>query len=107
MTVSYNRIILYIILIDLRKSSSKNDLSPKPNKFSKQKLKENNNNINNIKINNSIGVNNMKCINVNIIECEDNEKNFSVESFGDKEYELCLKNALKEALDENEKVSYL
>ena len=49
----------------------------------------------------------MKCINVNIIECEDNEKKFSVESFGDREYELCLKNALKEALDENEKVSYL
>ncbi len=48
--------------------------------------------------------NNMKCINVNIIETEDNEKNISVESFGDREYELCLKNALKEALDENEKV---
>ena len=51
-----------------------------------------------------IGVNNMKCINVNIIETEDNEKKLSVESFGDREYELCLKNALKEALDENEKV---
>lgn len=47
----------------------------------------------------------MKCINVNIIETEDNEKKLSVESLGDREYELCLKNALKEALDENEKVS--
>ena len=46
----------------------------------------------------------MKCINVNIIETEDNEKKLSVESLGDREYELCLKNALKEALDENEKV---
>ena len=91
------------LLIDLKKSASKNDLSPKPKKFSKQKLKENNNN--NIKFNNSMGVNNMKCINVNIIECEDNEKKTSVESFGDREYELCLKNALEEALDENEKVS--
>ena len=27
-----------------------------------------------------------------------------MESLADKEYELCLKNALKEALDENEKV---
>ncbi len=46
----------------------------------------------------------MKCINVNIIESEDNENKLSVESLGDREYELCLKNALKEALDENEKV---
>ena len=46
----------------------------------------------------------MKCINVNIIESEDNENQLSSESLGDKEYELCLKNALKEALDENEKV---
>ena len=46
----------------------------------------------------------MKCINVNIIETEDNEKKLSVESLGDREYELCLKNALKEALDENEKL---
>ena len=46
----------------------------------------------------------MKCINVNIIETADNEKKLSVESLGDREYELCLKNALKEALDENEKV---
>ena len=58
----------------MSKSSSKKDLSPNPNKCSKQKLKENNNNYNNIKFNNSMGVNNMKCINVNIIECEDNEK---------------------------------
>ena len=49
----------------------------------------------------------MKCINVNIIETEDNEKKLSVESLGDREYELCLKNALKEALDENEKVRKL
>ena len=27
-----------------------------------------------------------------------------MESLADKEYELCLKNALREALDENEKV---
>lgn len=46
----------------------------------------------------------MKCINVNIIESDDNENKLSVESLGDREYELCLKNALKEALDENEKV---
>ena len=46
----------------------------------------------------------MKCINVDIIEAEDNDNKLSVESYGDREYELCLKNALKEALDENEKV---
>ena len=46
----------------------------------------------------------MKCINVKIIDSDDNENKISVESLGDKEYELCLKNALKEALDENEKV---
>ena len=46
----------------------------------------------------------MKCINVNEIENEDNEKKTSMESLADREYELCLKNALKEALDENEKV---
>ena len=45
----------------------------------------------------------MKCINVNIIETEDSEKK-SVELYGDREYEMCLKNALKEALDENERV---
>ena len=48
----------------------------------------------------------MKCINVNEIENEDNEKNM-MESLADREYELCLKNALKEALDENEKVRIL
>ena len=46
----------------------------------------------------------MKCINVNEIENEDNDKTM-MESLADKEYELCLKNALREALDENEKVS--
>ena len=46
----------------------------------------------------------MKCINVNEIENEDNSVKNSMESYGDREYELCLKNALKEALDENEKV---
>lgn len=46
----------------------------------------------------------MNCINVNVIESEDNDKKLSVESMGNREYELCLKNALKEALDENEKV---
>ena len=45
----------------------------------------------------------MKCINVNEIENEDNDKTM-MESLADKEYELCLKNALREALDENEKV---
>ena len=30
----------------------------------------------------------MKCINVNIIETEDNEQKLSVESLGDREYEL-------------------
>ena len=29
----------------------------------------------------------------------------NVESYGDKEYALCLKKALKEALDENQRVS--
>ena len=97
-------IISNLIYIELCKSSSKNDISPKPKKFSSKKLKENNNN--NIKFNNSIidAHNNMKCINVNIIESEDNENKLSVESLGDREYELCLKNVLKEALDENEKV---
>ena len=47
--------------------------------------------------------NNMKCINVNTID-EDNDQKLSVESLGDREYELWLKNALTEALDENEKV---
>jgi hypothetical protein len=46
----------------------------------------------------------MNCINVNVIDSEDNDKKLSVESMGNREYELCLKNALKEALDENEKV---
>ena len=92
----------YFLTVDLCKSSSKNELSPKQNKFSKKKLKENKNN--NIKFNSQNCDNNMKCINVNIIESEDNEQKLSVESLGDREYELCLKNALKEALDENEKV---
>ena len=97
------KIILIIFwFIELCKSSSKNDVSPKPKKYSKQKLKENNNN--NTKFNSALGVNNMKCINANIIESEDHEKKISVESLGNREYELCLKNALKEALDENEKV---
>lgn len=89
------------MIIELYKNSSKNDLSPKPNKFSKKKLKENKNN--NMKFNISNCDNNMKCINVNTID-EDNDQKISVESLGDREYELCLKNALKEALDENEKV---
>ena len=82
------------------KSSSKKDLSISPHQknFTTQKLKENTNNL--YAFNN----NNMKCINVNEIENEDNEKKTSIESLADKEYELCLKNALKEALDENDKV---
>ena len=49
--------------------------------------------------------NNMKIKNFNSIETEDNnDKEISFESYGDKEYELCLKKALKEALDENEQV---
>ena len=97
-------IICNLLYIDLCKSSTKNDISPKPKKYSSKKLKENNDN--NKKFNNSIidNHNNMKCINVNIIDSNDNENKISVESLGDKEYELCLKNALKEALDENEKV---
>ena len=89
------------LYIELCKSSSKKDISisPNPKNYSTQKLKENNNNIYEAN-------NNMKCINVNEIENEDNEKNM-MESLADREYELCLKNALKEALDENEKVSYL
>ena len=84
--------------IELCKSSSKKDISisPNPKNYTTQKLKENNNNIYETN-------NNMKCINVNDIENEDNEKNM-MESLADREYELCLKNALKEALDENEKV---
>ena len=86
------------LYIELCKSSSKKDISisPNPKNYSTQKLKENNNNIYEEN-------NNMKCINVNEIENEDNEKNM-MESLADREYELCLKNALKEALDENEKV---
>ena len=80
----------------------KNDITSQTQKSSRKKLKENNNNN---KINNSIdNINNMKCIDVNEIDTEDSDKKFSVESLGDREYELCLKNALKEALDENEKV---
>ena len=81
------------------KSSSKKDLSLSPNQknFITQKLKENTNNLYTFN-------NNLKCINVNEIENEDNEKKTSMESLADREYELCLKNALKEALDENEKV---
>jgi hypothetical protein len=80
----------------------KNDITSQTQKASRKKLKENNNNN---KINNSIdNINNMKCIDVNEIDTEDSDKKFSVESLGDREYELCLKNALKEALDENEKV---
>ena len=48
--------------------------------------------------------NNLKYINVSEIETEDKEMN-NVESYGDKEYALCLKKALKEALDENQRVS--
>ena len=97
-------IICNLLYIDLCKGSTKNDISPKPKKYSSKKLKENNDN--NFKFNNSIidNHNNMKCINVKIIDSDDNENKISVESLGDKEYELCLKNALKEALDENEKV---
>ena len=86
------------LYIELCKSSSKKDISisPNPKNYSTQKLKENNNNIYEAN-------NNMKCINVNEIENEDNEKNM-MESLADREYELCMKNALKEALDENEKV---
>ena len=65
--------------------------------YTTQKLKENANNVYTFN-------NNMKCINVNEIENEDNDIKTSMESSADKEYELCLKNALKEALDENEKV---
>ena len=86
------------LYIELCKSSSKKDISisPNPKNYSTQKLKENNNNIYEAN-------NNMKCINVNEIENEDNDKTM-MESLADKEYELCLKNALREALDENEKV---
>ena len=89
------------LYIELCKSSSKKDISisPNPKNYATQKLKENNNNIYEVN-------NNMKCINVNEIENEDNEKNM-MESLADREYELCLKNALKEALDENEKVRIL
>ena len=85
--------------LELCKSSSKKDISisPNPKNYSTQKLKENSNNL-------YVFNNNMKCINVNEIENEDNDKKTSMESLADKEYELCLKNALKEALDENEKV---
>ena len=89
------------LYIELCKSSSKKDISisPNPKNYATQKLKENNNNIYEAN-------NNMKCINVNEIENEDKEKNM-MESLADREYELCLKNALKEALDENEKVRIL
>ena len=85
------------------KSSPKKDISPNSKKFSTQKLKENNNNM---KYNNgNFSTNtNMKCINVNDIENEDNGVKNSMESYGDIEYVLCLKNALREALEENEKV---
>ena len=72
-------------------------ISPHQKNFTTQKLKENTNNLYTFN-------NNLKCINVNEIENEDNEKKTSMESLADREYELCLKNALKEALDENEKV---
>lgn len=88
--------------IDLYKSSSKKDLSQKRKKLSKQKLKENKNN--NIKLNDSKDTNNIKCDDANIMESEKYEKKLNAECQGDREYELCLKKALKEALDENEKV---
>ena len=90
------------LYIELCKSSSKKDISisPNPKNYATQKFKENNNNIYEVN-------NNMKCINVNEIENEDNSVKNSMESYGDREYELCLKNALKEALDENEKVRIL
>ena len=71
------------LYIELCKSSSKKDISisPNPKNYSTQKLKENNNNIYEAN-------NNMKCINVNEIENEDNEKNM-MESLHDREYELC------------------
>ena len=86
------------LYIELCKSSSKKDISisPNPKNYSTQKLKENNNNIYEAN-------NNMKCINVNEIENDDNDKTL-MESLADKEYELCLKNALREAIDANEKV---
>jgi len=76
---------------------SKKDLSP--NEHCK-KLKENSNNN---KYNNTDIKNNLKCINVNEVDTDDNNLT-TIESIGDREYNLCLKNALKEALDENEKV---
>ena len=99
---SKNNLIKYFNFLEISKTSVKNDITSQTQKASRKKLKENNNNN---KINNSIdNINNMKCIDVNEIDTEDSDKKFSVESLGDREYELCLKNALKEALDENEKV---
>ena len=99
---SKNNLIKYFNFLEICKTSVKNEITSQTQKASRKKLKENNNNN---KINNSIeSINNMKCIDVNEIDTEDSDKKFSVESLGDREYELCLKNALKEALDENEKV---
>ena len=84
--------------IELCKSSTKKDISisPNPKNYNTQKLKENTNNVYSMN-------NNMKCINVNEIENDDNDK-ILMESLADKEYELCLRNALREAIDDNEKV---
>ena len=81
----------------------KNQITSKTKKVSRKKYKENNNNNGFKKSIDNIN-NNMKCIDVNEVDTEDSYKKMSAESFGDKEYELCLKNALKEAIDENERV---
>jgi len=82
----------------------KNEITSKTKKVSRKKFKENNNNNNGFNKSTDNINNNMKCIDVNEIDTEDSYKKLSAESFGDKEYELCLKNALKEAIDENERV---
>lgn len=69
---------------------------------------ENKNNklINNNNLKMSGSKNNIKCINVNEVENEDNEMNTeeNSKSLGQKEYILCLRNALQDAISENEKV---
>ena len=93
---------MYLIL-EIYKTSVKNEITSKTKKVSRKKFKENNNNNGFNKSIDNIN-NNMKCIDVNEIETEDSYKKLSAETLGDKEYELCLKNALKEAIDENERV---
>lgn len=106
---------LIFLFLEMQKNCSSK--SPINKKMLSQNIDENNSNNCNINLNmNKINcknmnkmnnINNLKCINVNEVENEDNDNDINIsqtESYGEKEYALCLKNALKDAINENEKV---